>query len=289
MTPTAPLPAAAAPVRPAPVRSVPAGGWRRTLVIGWRLGRLQLTEFTRNRSALWFGLLFPVLLLVLLSTIFNETIEGTHTSLAQYMTAGVLAISAATAGFSNLAISLAMQRDSGRIKRFSAAPMSGSAFLLGQFVRTAAIGLAGTLILLVIGVVAYDIDLPTDPTRIAMFAFVWLTGVASCSLLGIAVSRLCRDGENAPAIVTPPFLVLQFISGTFLDFSSEPGWLKAFASVFPLRWMALGFRSALLPDSFAAQETGGAWQRPMVVAVLLAWTVGGALLARATFRWRESG
>ncbi|MBA3281720.1 MAG: ATP-binding cassette domain-containing protein [Acidimicrobiia bacterium] len=37
----------------------------------------------------------------------------------------------------------------------------------------------------------------------------------------------------------------------------------------------------------ASEETGGSWQRPAVLVVLLAWTVVGFVLARLTFQWRE--
>lgn len=270
-------------------RPVVEVSWRRTLRLGLLLGRLQLKEFVRSRAALVFGLLFPVLLLVLLASIFDEQIEGTGVTVAQYMTAGVLAISLATAAFANLAMTLTAQRDAGRIKRYAATPMPVASFLLALFVRTFVIAAAGTAILLAIGVGFYDLSLPTSAPDLAMFVAVFVLGVASCSLLGIAVSRLCRNADSAPAVIQPPFLALQFISGTFLSFQDLAAPLRVVASIFPLRWMALGMRSVFLPDTFRVEETGDSWQRPVVLAVLLAWTVGGFLLARATFQWRERG
>lgn len=263
--------------------------WRRTVRLGLLLGHLQLREFVRSRVALVFGLLFPILLLVLLASIFDEQIEGTGVTVAQYMTAGVLAISLATSAFANLAMTLATQRDTGRIKRYAATPLPVASYLIALFVRTFVLAAAGTALLLAIGVGFYDLSLPDTAVDRAMFGAVSVLGVASCGLLGIAVSRLCRNGDTAPAVIQPPFLVLQFISGTFLGFTDLSAPLRALASVFPLRWMALGMRSAFLPDGFRSQETGGSWQRPMVLAVLLAWTIGGFVLARATFRWRERG
>ena len=259
----------------------------RTVRLGIGFGRIQLKIFVRNKSALIFGLLFPVLLLMLLASIFNDVISGTGVTVAQYMTAGVIAISVATAGFANLAISLAAQRDSGRMKSLAATPMPVASYLIGLFVQTLVVALAGTAILLVIGTIFYDLSLPTAVRDWAMFVAVFLLGVSSTSLLGIAFSRLCRSAETAPAVVNPPFLVLQFISGTFLSFTDLATPLKVIASVFPLRWMALGMRSVFLPESFVNQESGDSWQRPMVLAILVAWTIGGFVLARLTFQWRE--
>jgi ABC-2 type transport system permease protein len=64
------------------------------------------------------------------------------------------------------------------------------------------------------------------------------------------------------------------------------------ASVFPLKWMAQGLRSALLPDSALAAEAAGSWELPMVALVLTAWAVLGFLLAIPLLRRaarRESG
>ncbi|MEV0592230.1 hypothetical protein [Nonomuraea cavernae] len=53
----------------------------------------------------------------------------------------------------------------------------------------------------------------------------------------------------------------------------------AVAHVFPMYWLGLGMRSALLPDSAAAVEIGGSWRPGMTMAVLIAWSVAGLLIA----------
>ncbi len=42
-------------------------------------------------------------------------------------------------------------------------------------------------------------------------------------------------------------LLLQFISGVYINFAALPEWLQNVASVFPLKWLAQGFRSVFLP------------------------------------------
>ena len=263
------------------------GGLRRTIRLGLLSGRLELRGFYRNTTALVFGLLFPVLLLLLFATIFNDTIKGTDVTVAQYMAAGIIAISVATAAFSNLAISVATERGEGRIKRLAGTPLPVASYFIGKIVQITAIALQGVAILLAIAVAFYHLDLPSSPTRWAMLVATFLLGIACCSLLGIAMGTVPPNGRTAPGIVTPIFLVLQFISGTFLDFASMPKWLQFVADVFPLRWMALGMRSAFLPDGYVSQEVGHSWQRPTVLLTLVAWTIGGAVLATWRFTWRD--
>jgi CheY-like chemotaxis protein len=56
---------------------------------------------------------------------------------------------------------------------------------------------------------------------------VFVLGVAACSLLGIAASSLPRSAaRNGVAVVTLPFLLLQFISGGYVPFFLVPPWLR---------------------------------------------------------------
>ena len=102
----------------------------------------------------------------------------------------------------------------------------------------------------------------------------------------MGLSTRITDVRSASAIVTLPFIVLQFISGVFFVFTDLPGWIQSVASVFPLRWLALAMREAMLPDFFETVETGGTWQLDTVALVLGAWVIGGSILVLRSFRIR---
>ena len=117
------------------------------------------------------------------------------------------------------------------------------------------------------------------------FAWVFLLGVTTCAILGIGLSRLPRSGKSATAVIIPIVLILQFISGIYIPFSSLPDWLQNIAALFPLAWLAQGMRSVFLPESFAAAEPGGEWNLAGVAIATGIWLVAGLILARLTFRW----
>ena len=72
--------------------------------------------------------------------------------------------------------------------------------------------------------------------------------------------------------------------------SEIPGWLKAIAAIFPLRWMSEGFRYAFLPDWFGEVEYGSTWGWQWPVGILSVWVVVAGALAFWLFRWdRSSG
>ena len=64
--------------------------------------------------------------------------------------------------------------------------------------------------------------------------------------------------------------------------------LRAVANVFPLKWMAQGFRSVFLPDEFLRVEPGGSWQPGLRALVLAGWCVLGTVLCLRTLRWTSN-
>ncbi len=246
---------------------------------------VELKEFFRQRESVVFTLMFPVILLVVFGAVLNYDI-GSGVSFTQYFMAGVIAAGILGASLQNMAIGIATERSDGTLKHLAGTPMPKSAYFIGKIAQVLAVTVATVAILLVVGVVLYGIDLPSG-TDWLTFAWVALLGSAACTLLGIAVSSLAKNGRSASATVTPVALVLQFISGVFFRFDQIPTWMQTVAALFPLKWMAQGLRSVFLPDALALSEPAGSWELGRVALVLLAWVVVGLGLCVLTFRWRD--
>jgi ABC-2 type transport system permease protein len=90
-------------------------------------------------------------------------------------------------------------------------------------------------------------------------------------------------------VVIPVELLLQFISGVYIAFSSLPEWLQNVASAFPLKWIAQGMRSVFFPDELASMEMAGAWEHGRTAMVLGVWAVVGLVLCLLTFKWFKRG
>jgi ABC-2 type transport system permease protein len=246
---------------------------------------VELKEFFRQREAVVFTLMLPVLLLVVFGAVLDFEL-GNGVSFSQYFMAGIIAAGILGASLQNMAIGIATERSDGTLKSLAGTPMPRSAYFVGKVVQVLAVTVAIIAILLAIGGVFYGIDLPSG-TDWLTFAWVTVLGSAACTLLGIALSSLAKNGRSASAVVTPFALLLQFISGVFFQFSEIPHWMQVFASLFPLKWMAQGFRSVFLPDELAAQEPAGSWELERVAAVLIVWCVLGLVLCVRTFRWHD--
>ena len=254
--------------------------------VGLARTRLELTAFFREKDALIWTLLYPIVLLAIFGSVFDQQIAP-GVSFSQYFLAGMIATGLMLVSFQQLAIGIALERDDGTLKRLEGTPMPRAAYFVGKIGMVLVTAVAQITLLLVVAVLFFDIELPTDSSSWATFAWVSVLGITSGTLLGIAFSSIPRSGKSAAAVVTPPLLILQFISGIFFVFTQLPTWMQTIASLFPLKWMAQGMRSVFLPDYFAAEEAAGSWQLGLVAIVLVAWTIGGLILALTTFRWRR--
>lgn len=256
------------------------------LVATRRRSVVELKSFFRNTQSMVFTLMLPVLLLVVFGTIFSGTIEGTTTDFKQYFVAGIIAAGVMSTAFTGLAINIALEREMGLVRRLASSPMPKAAYFLGKVVLVAVTSLLETIILVAIGTTFFGLEIPVDVDHWLVFTWVLVLGTAACSLCGMAYTALIPSASAASAVVTPPFLVLQFISGVFFPFNQLPDWMQTVASVFPLKWMTQGFRYVFLPEDFQVVEPGGSWALGSVALMLGLWVVIGGVLTMMTFRWR---
>ncbi|BCB79472.1 ABC transporter permease [Phytohabitans flavus] len=251
-----------------------------------RQGTLEIKQFMRSREAVVFTMAFPVIMILIFASIFNDEIAP-GVNYTQYFITGMIATGLMTVGFQNLGIQIPIERDKGVLKRYRGTPMPKWVYFAGKVLMVAAIGVIEVAILLVISITLFDLHAPASAEKWFTFAWVSLLGLTASTLCGIAFSSVPRNARSATAVVTPVALVLQFISGVFFVFTDLPTWMQQIAAIFPLKWMCQGLRSVFLPDSFAAAEPAGSWELGKVALVLCAWCVVGLVVCIRTFSWQN--
>jgi ABC-2 type transport system permease protein len=256
----------------------------RLLRIGLSRGHIELLQFSRERDAVVFIFVFPIALLLIFGSVFSDDISP-GVSFSQYFTAGMLASGLMATSFQSLAIQIAVERDDGTLHRLAGTPMPKASYFLGKVILVLVTGVLEAVLLLTVGSLLFDLDLPGDAGRWVTFGWLTVLGAATFTLLGIAASGLPRSARSASAVISPIVIVSQFISGVFFVFSDLPPWMQQIAALFPLKWLTQGMRSVFLPDQFAAQEPAGSWEHGRVALVLVGWAVLAFVLAVRTFRW----
>ncbi len=259
----------------------------------WRVslsrGTVELKSFFRERQSMVFVFAMPAVMLVLLGAIFSGEHIGHGVTIGDLYVAGLIGGGVMATSYQNLGMSIALKRERFTLKRLRGTPMPAAAYFGGKIIQVLIAAVAEVAVLLVVGVVFYHLRLPTSAAAWWTFAWVFVLGAAACSLLGIAASSLPRSAaRNGVAVITLPFIALQFISGVYVPFTLVPPWLRDVASVFPLEWMCRGMRSVFIPQAVALEPTHS-WQHGLTALVLLAWVGAGLVLCLTTFRWRTRG
>jgi ABC-2 type transport system permease protein len=257
-----------------------------TLSLGLARTGIEVRQFFRERDHFIFTFAFPVILLFIFGSVFSDDIVP-GVSFTQYFAAGMVASGVVLSSFQSLAISIAVERDDGSLKRLRGTPMPPAAYFLGKIGLVLVTSLIQAAILLLIGSLAFGLNLPASPELWLRFAWVFVLGTAAGTVVGIAYSSVARSAKSAAAVVSPVVIVLQFVSGVFFVFTQIPGWMQTVGSIFPLKWLAQGMRSVFLPESFEASEASHSWQLPQTALILAAWTVIGLVLCLRTFRWQR--
>lgn len=186
---------------------------------------------------------------------------------------------------------LAADREDGSLLRAKITPNGIPAYLIGKLVQISATIVAYLAIVLLPGLLFVDGLALGRPGSWLTFAWVIVLGLVATQTVGAVLGSLVSSSRGA-GYLSLPILGLIAISGIFAPITAMPAWLAWIAQVFPVYWLGLGMRSALLPDAAAAVEIGGSW-RPVETAVVLgAWVVAGLVFAPIVLRRmarKESG
>ena len=251
----------------------------------------EVRTFFRERDAVVFIFAYPIIMLAIFATVFGQ--DGATVGpppgipFAQYFLPGMVATGIMLSSFQQLAISIAVERDDGGLKRLHGTPLPPASFFLGKIGGVLATSVVQTALLLAAAALFFDVPLPSTATAWGTFAWVFVLGIAAGTLCSVAFSSVPGSGKSASAVVTPIVLVLQFISGVFFVYNDLPSWMQHVASVFPLKWMAQGMRSVFLPPSAQSWEVSGSWQHGATAAILLGWAVAALVVGVRTFRWQR--
>ena len=211
--------------------------------LAWQQFRLERKLFWRNPSAAFFNFLLPLLLLVLVASVF----AGDPGEL-DVLVPGVAGMSVMATTFSALAFNLTFLREQGILKRVRGTPLPEASYLSGLLGSAVVNAFAQVALVILIGHYGYGVELPQDPLLLAGFTAL---GVVAFGALGIAFSHAIPNFDSAPAYVNAVFLPLILISGVFYSSDDLPALLDGAAQALPLTHLIDGLSAAIVGGSSA--------------------------------------
>ncbi|MEV1170282.1 ABC transporter permease [Nonomuraea sp. NPDC049784] len=253
---------------------------------GWSRGLIELRQSFTNGAELFSHFLWPGLMVATMFFIRDMSFGTSGLLLGTLALPGILGMNAAT-GMISMSQQLTADREDGTLLRAKATPHGMPAYLIGKVLSVSGGLLADLVIFLVPGVLIVE-GLAIDPGSWPTLAWVLALGLVATLPIGAVMGSLFASAR-AQGLIQLPFLAVIGVSGIFYPIAALPEWLQWIAQIFPIYWMGLGMRSALLPDSAAAIEIGQSWRHLETAGVLGAWAVLGLLVAPVVLRRMARG
>ena len=224
--------------------------------------RNQQVVFWRSREAALFIFLFPLLLFLLLGSVYNGKIYGVPAPEAPLRRADIpwLAPVVFFGGFAGpLLLMLGLNLP---------AASTGSLLLTG-----------GTPARLparfVLGRILYGTPFPH---ALGSLVLAIILGAAAFAALGVATASLIRSAEGSSAVVNFILLPMAFLTGSFGPTRHYPAFLRAIGDILPLKYF-IDIMNAVYLHGHAL------WTKGAAIGVLAAWGVTGLALSALKFRW----
>jgi len=230
--------------------------------------------FWRSREAAFFIFFFPLLLFLLLGSVYNGTIYGVPAPEA--LLAGLIGYGCANTAFAGLAIQLVVRRELGILKRLRATPLPASVYVASTLVSTMLVFVLQTIALFVLGRLLYGTPFPGS--QIGSLVLAVLFGAIAFAGLGVATASFIRSAEGSSAVVNFLLLPMAFLTGSFGPTRHYPAVLRAVGDVLPLKYF-IDIVNAVYLRHHAL------WSKPLAIGVLAAWGATGLVIAALKFRW----
>jgi ABC-2 type transport system permease protein len=258
---------------------------------GARRGWIELKHSFTTPGDLATLVIWTAVLLGVMVLMRTTTVPGTRFSLGTTMMASMVGMNVGFNGLATMGGMLTVEREDGTLLRAKATPHGMTGYLIGKVVTVSGTILISVITSLAVGVFLFSgLALGSAATWLTL-AWVIVLGLVATLPIGAVLGSLFPSARSA-GLLTLAVSGMVAISGIFYPITHLPAWLQWLGQVFPMYWLGLGMRSALLPATMASVEIGHSWRHLATFGVLGAWAVTGLVLAPVLLRRmarRESG
>ena len=235
--------------------------------------RYQQLVFWRSREAAILIFIFPLLLFLLLGSVYTGRIYGVPA--AQALLAGLIGYGCANTAFAGLAIQLVVRRENGILKRLRSTPLSAGTYIAALLTSTLIVFVLQVIALFLLGRVFHQTPFPV---RTWSLAVAIVLGAAAFAAIGVATASLIRSAEGSSAVVNFILLPMAFLTGAFGPTVHYPQFLRAIGDVLPLKYFVDIVNAVYLHHR-------GLWTQGAAIGVLAAWGATALAVAALKFRW----
>ena len=240
------------------------------------LTKVESKLFARDPIALFFGLVFPGLLLLLLGLFFpgftdpSPDLDGA--SYLEVYAPIALALGLATLGLVTLPPILGGYRQFGILRRLRTTPVHPARLLTAQLTVHIGVAIIAAAIAILVAVVVFDVPFPQSPV---WFVIAYVLAAASIFMLGLLVGAVAPTATTGLTIGMAIYFPMLFFAGVWIPRAVMSDTLRTVSDLTPM-----GSAVQALEDAWF-----GVTPSALNLAVMAVWAVIAGLLAIRMFRW----
>jgi imidazolonepropionase-like amidohydrolase/ABC-type multidrug transport system permease subunit len=238
------------------------------------LVRALLWEAARSRTALFWTLAFPLLLLCILASVFGH---GNGQAVARLLPGLATSILLAGTLFS-VAMRMVSERQTGVLRRYRVTPVSATVVFAAHGI-SALITQTATF-LVVWGAAALLFKLRIAGSPLSLLA-AFLLGAVAITPFGLLVGSAASDVKSAPPLNNLIFFPMMFLSGSAIPLAIMPAWARSFARLLPASYLVELLDAVVVRGQSLRASPGP-------IAVLLVTCAAGLAMNRLLFRWEST-
>lgn len=205
----------------------------------------------------------------------SEGVKTNNLGYIDFLLPGIIAMTIMQLGIFSVAFGFISFKTSGALRRMQATPLHPFNFLLAQSFTRVLIGVLQVLILLGIGIYAFNMNLVGSLFNMIGMALI---GTVTFLSFGFAIAGWAKDENQAAPVANLISFPMLFLSGTFFPREAFPQYLQTITGYMPLTYLAEGLRRI-------ANEGATLWMVRGDILGLLVWAVIGFVIAIRVFKW----
>jgi imidazolonepropionase-like amidohydrolase/ABC-type multidrug transport system permease subunit len=232
--------------------------------------RMNLLLTLRNRMALFFSFVFPLIFLMIFSM-------GGGGGNGQQIVNIVLGIGVLGSGLFGVGMRAVQDREQNILRRFKVAPIGPGEILVSGLVTILALQLPNMAFLIFLAHRLFGAPLPPQPVSLLIFVCLGLLAFAS---IGGIIAALVNSMQEGILLTQLFYFPMLFLSGATIPITVMPLWLQTVAQFIPMTYFTTGLQPIL-------RGTETLFDNLTSAAALALTAMLGTFLAAKLFRWEK--
>jgi ABC-2 type transport system permease protein len=230
--------------------------------------RLEITRALRNRKFLFFSVVYPSALFLLIAGSADGTseVDGTGLTLPTFFMVSMASFGALTVVLMGNSERIARERENGWVRQLRLTTLPGRGYVLAKTAGAAVLSLPSVVVVFAVAAAVKDVRLDAWQW-LALTGVIW-AGSLVFAALGVAIGYLAT-GDAVRPITMIVYFGLSMLGGLWMPATTFPRWLQDIAEWLPTHAYAALGRSIEQSHAPHAQDLA-------VLAVYFVLFAGGA-------------